>query len=578
MRFGKRVRPDAIVIAICLIANTLLLGWGASRHSPNWDEIGHLPAGLSHLELGSFELYAVNPPLVRTVAALPVSFVPHKTSWQISGNKPGQRNEFTVGIRFLEANQFRSFWLFALARWACIPFSWLGAWGCYLWARDLYGRRAGVVAVAIWSFSPSVLAYGQMITPAIGATAFGCIANYAFWRWLKHPSWKAATITGVAFGLTLLTKTTWLILFGLWPLVWCCWRWKLFKATDRLERPVLIEIAQLLAILGLGIYLVNFGYLFDGSLRPLGEYEFVSETLSEITADEDHAKWGSNRFRGTWLASVPVPFPQKFVEGIDLQKRDFEMKMWSYLRGEWRRGGWWYYYLYAMLVKMPIGTHMLIAFGLLALLFMRTNHLEDELVLLAPTVLVLILVSSQTGFNHHLRYVFPAFPGLYVLASKAFSSHMSRSVHRVAVTALVAMICSSVFVWPHSRSYFNEAIGGPINGHNHLGGSFMDTNVDCGQDLLFLREWIDAQPKNSKIYVLFNGAVSPKIAGVDKLVESASRIESVHSNSWESGQYAISVNLLHDRQGRLDYFRNQPVRERIGYSINVYCFRSFTNH
>jgi hypothetical protein len=52
-----------------------------------------------------------------------------------------------------------------IARWACIPFSWVGAIVCYLWARDLYGRPAGVFACLIWCFEPNILAHAALITP-----------------------------------------------------------------------------------------------------------------------------------------------------------------------------------------------------------------------------------------------------------------------------------------------------------------------------------------------------------------------------------------------------------------------------
>jgi hypothetical protein len=40
------------------------------------------------------------------------------------------------------------------------------------------------------------------------------------------------------------------------------------------------------------------------------------------------------------------------------------------------------------------------------------------MVLLAPLAVILALVSSQTGFNHHLRYVLPIFPFAFIWASK----------------------------------------------------------------------------------------------------------------------------------------------------------------
>ena len=63
-----------------------------------------------------------------------------------------------------------------IARWACIPFSLLGAWMCYLWGRDLYNAAAGRLACLLWCFSPTILGQAQMITPDTGATAFGLAA------------------------------------------------------------------------------------------------------------------------------------------------------------------------------------------------------------------------------------------------------------------------------------------------------------------------------------------------------------------------------------------------------------------
>src|SRR5439155_22186730 len=55
---------------------------------------------------------------------------------------------------------------------------------------------------------------------------------------------------------------------------------------------------------------------------------------------------------------------------------------------------------------------------------------------------------------------------------------------------LAASIASSLAVFPHSLSYFNELAGGPENGPAHL----LDANIDWGQDLLELKRWSDAHP------------------------------------------------------------------------------------
>ena len=53
--------------------------------------------------------------------------------------------------------------------------------------------------------------------------------------------------------------------------------------------------------------------------------------------------------------------PDELVRGIDRQRRDMEQPLRSYVRGEFQMGGWWWFYLYGLLVKLPLGTLALIA-------------------------------------------------------------------------------------------------------------------------------------------------------------------------------------------------------------------------
>ncbi len=74
-----RWKPLLRVLPAALLAiHAGLLAYGAAVHSPSIDEVGHLAAGLSHWQLGRFDLYHVNPPLVRMVAAVPVLFAQPK--------------------------------------------------------------------------------------------------------------------------------------------------------------------------------------------------------------------------------------------------------------------------------------------------------------------------------------------------------------------------------------------------------------------------------------------------------------------------------------------------------------------
>lgn len=62
------------VALVILLLHAVLVTRSALCHSPVNGEGGHLSAGISHLLFGRFDLFRVNPPLVRTLAAIPVVF------------------------------------------------------------------------------------------------------------------------------------------------------------------------------------------------------------------------------------------------------------------------------------------------------------------------------------------------------------------------------------------------------------------------------------------------------------------------------------------------------------------------
>ncbi len=512
-----RVARNAVVALLAMLSG--LLAYSAYVHSPTLNEPGHLVAGLSYWKFGRFDVYNVNPPLVKMVAALPVMAAGYEEDWSGFYSGPGARPETAMGEDFVVANGKRSFFLFMIARWGCIPFSWLGGIICYLWARDLYGRPAGVIACAIWCFEPNILAHASLMTPDAHATALGLAACYTFWRWLKHPTWMQAIVTGGVLGLAELAKTTLILLYPLWPLLWLIYRWqdrKIMRLSDWLR-----EAGMLTVRMAIGTYVVSLGYGFEDSLKPLGEYRFVSDLFNgRKPADSaTPSNFVGNRFTETRLGAIPIPFPRNYLMGIDIQQRDFEAySRPSYLRGEWRGRGWWYYYLYAVAIKVPLG---LWALGAVSLVVFFSRPAADNLhpsasrrdlfILLAPPLVIFVAVSSKTGFSEHMRYVLPCFPFAFVwvanilknfLDSDVFDSvpcqssfaNVRQRIRQLTAVPCLAMllwfIASSLWIYPHSLCYFNEGIGGPIQGPNHLLGS----SLDWGQDLKYVAAFVSERP------------------------------------------------------------------------------------
>jgi 4-amino-4-deoxy-L-arabinose transferase-like glycosyltransferase len=573
-----------------LLIHAGLLAYGAAVHSPAIDEVGHMAAGLSHWQLGNFDLYHVNPPLVRSVAAVPVLFAAPKYDWSQYSDAPGARSEFAIGRDFISANGERSFWFFTWARWACIPFSLLGGYICFRWARDLYGDWPGLLALTLWCFEPNILANAQMITPDTGATALGLTAAYLFWKWLKQPGWLLALGAGLALGLTLLTKTTWIILFALWPALWLLWQASRGRKPPDKPRTWLNPSLQLGTVFLLGLYILNVGYGFENSFKRLGDFPFVSETLGG--PQQERINGSGNRFTGTWLGATPVPVPRNYLLGLDVQKHDFESHFNSYLRGEWRKEGWWYYYLYALTIKVPLGVWLL---ALLAafLGLIRRGYVaawRDEVIVLAPAVVVLTLVSSQTGFNHHSRYVLTIFPFLFIWMSKAARAFERKERVPAVLTggAVTWAVISSLLVYPHSLSYFNELAGGPENGSAHL----VDSNIDWGQDLLYLRDWLKEHPDARPLHLAYFGYFDSRVAGIEFTPPPPGPTSAEETAGPEPkefgprpGWYAVSVTLMRgysyslaDGNGgtqgfplkSLAYFQRFRRVGRAGWSIYIY--------
>lgn len=104
-------------------------------------------------------------------------------------------------------------------------------------------------------------------------------------------------------------------------------------------------------------------------------------------------------------------------------------------------------------------------------------------------------------------------------------------------------ISSSLWVYPHSLSYFNEVIGGPLNGPRHLLGS----NVDWGQDLRYL-EWIESAPVKLTYFGglrtkrIFNGLGSEMHGNYCEPLTGRGAVQSQR----EAVRHAVSVNRLYD--------------------------------
>lgn len=595
----NRSSTASLLAAAAILVHCVLVAWISSRNAPVSDEAAHLAAGLHTLASGDFDLYAVNPPLVRLVASAPAYFLGAKAGVNPPprGHGDRRRREWSAGVGLVRDNASDAQLFFALGRLVCLPFSVLGAVCCYHWASEMYASRAGLVSVILWCFSPNIMAWSATICPDAAAASAGVAAAYAFWRWLARPDCCRALLAGVALGLALLTKMTWVVLLAILPAMWAGLAIREGRSGLSGARRAAL---QLILVLGAGLAALNAGYAFDGSFTRLGQFTFVSRVLAGADSPADGGA-GGNRFCGSWLGLLPVPVPRDYLLGMDIQKLDFEAGLESYLCGKWSQRGWWYYYLVCASLKIPLGTCILLLLALCSRLrscFRRSGwrcrrnmaKKEDyaprryrrvgEALILVTVVAILALVSSQTGVNRHFRYMLPAMPFLFIAiggsAPPRRAPHEMR--HRIFISLLLLSLVSGLGVWPHSMSYFNELAGGPLRGHRYL----VDSNIDWGQDILYLERWCSRNPSIDVLYTLFRNSYASELfhdAHIKRLGGSGADIRLVSLDLGHDlltregplvGWYAASIHRLCEPACRHAYLLDLEPYARVGYSVWIW--------
>jgi hypothetical protein len=136
-------------------------------------------------------------------------------------------------------------------------------------------------------------------------------------------------------------------------------------------------------------------------------------------------------------------------------------------------------------------------------------------------------------------------------------------------------------------SYFNELVGGSLAGSDHL----IDSNIDWGQDLLYLKSWLNDHPEAKPFGFAYYHILDPQKFGVDFSLPPPGpnglfpdEISYQKTMGPRPGYYAVSVNHLRGARfavpdgkgglflsspGRYEYFRRFRPIARAGFSIFI---------
>ena len=206
-----------IVAAILAIMLAISIGT-ALGDAAIMDEVAHIPSGYSYIKYHDYRLNPEHPPILKDLAGIPlqflnVTFPTDEQFWATDAN--GQWN---AGWRFmyLPGNDTEKiiFW----SRFPIVLLSLLLGFFIFKWAKELFGVKAGLLALVLYAFDPNILGHDHYVTTDLGIAAFSVFAFYFFVKYLKDPSWKMTALAGVFLGLAQLAKFSAVLLFPIFGL------------------------------------------------------------------------------------------------------------------------------------------------------------------------------------------------------------------------------------------------------------------------------------------------------------------------------------------------------------------------
>src|SRR3989344_1197456 len=173
-----------LIVAISIILMVASL-W---NDAPIVDEIPHIGSGYSYIATGDFRLNPEHPPLAKDLAGLSLKILGIQDQpafdsrfWREDIN--GQW-EFGKKLIFGSGNDAN-----ILVRFAKIPeliFFLLSTLIIFVWTKKLYGHLAALIALFLFSFSPTVMAHSRFVTTDVPALFGILLGTFFFVRYLKN--------------------------------------------------------------------------------------------------------------------------------------------------------------------------------------------------------------------------------------------------------------------------------------------------------------------------------------------------------------------------------------------------------
>jgi MFS family permease len=517
----KRRWLFALVVVALLTEMAITMLSTAVEQSPTIDEPVYVGTAVVYLEQHSLRYNPEHPPLGKLIIATGLAFSGAHLDPAFTGDQT------QLGRRVLYESGNDPGRLLLAARLPVIVLTLLFGLVVFAFARDLTGRAGGVTALALYTFSPDLIAHGSLATLDVPVAGFLLTSAWLLWRARRRPVWYLP-LAGLALGAAVATKMSALAAVPVLLLLVVLSTWH----TRRPQRIVLGVAAVTL----IAIAVVWASYLA------------VDPRLHWTTPPDLPA------VHGLRALADRLPLPRPYLDGMRVQFA-FEDRTWStFLLGTYYPGSVWYYLPAALLVKTPLGALALGLAGAVAMVAIPRLRPAAPYVLVPAAVLLAAAMTSTRDLG--VRYAI--FVPMFLAIAAASLVAVRRRWAQVAVAVLVAFTAvSSLRTFPYYLPYSNEAFGGPAETHLRL----HDSNVDWGQDLGRLGDRLAGE----RVWLVYKGSGVPSAYGIDAADPLAVPPEQVH------GLLAVSDSAIAKADDRLTALiaGSVPVDE-VGHSITIY--------
>lgn len=590
------------IIAVCLLFFVFIIAVFSMRNdSVTMDEVAHLPSGYSYLTQKDMRLNPEHPPLIKDLSALPLLFIKEiKFPYEINAWKEDVNGQWAFGYNFLyeQGNPVDK-----MIFWGRIPMVlMLVLLGFYIfrWARELFGNKVALLSLFLFSFSPTFLAHGRLVTTDVGAAVGVFIASYYFLKFLKNSSpsaslrealWaekKNLIIAGIALGIAQLLKFSLILLFpffGILIFVWAVVQSSGFREFIKSFTHYLLSFILIIIV----CFVVIWGVY---------QYHTWNYPPERQVSDTEHnlASFGFRNLANlvVWAADKPVLRPgAQYSLGVLMILQRASGGHTTYFLNEISNLGWKTYFPIVYAIKVPLAFHFLLIIALLYLACLIKkpfwsrpaariyNWIKSHFSEFAMLLFIGIYwtTSLSSNLNIGVRHLLPVFPFTILLVSGTIMYWIKGPRRKLKTIFLILLLIwqsgTVILIYPHFLAYFNEIVGGPDRGYIYT----VDSNLDWGQDLKRLKQWVDEKGID-KIYVDYFGGGRPEYYLKEKYAywEGTKNPKELPSGSY----LAISATPLQGGRGEaipgleghvVGFYRwldNYTPVTKIGYSIFVY--------